>query len=408
MFIDYEEWEMDSFLNDSFFDIGFFSDLKRKSDKALQHKFSGKIKGNFLIVTKEAVLQQIVNEIPKFYDLTITDEKIVSNENEMVDYDICKHITGIHRSNLIFETTDKRKELESNADYQKDLIRKTINQIKLRRYGSVHFRQCPITKGESFLFFPVPYYLFVLCIRMLEILDTEKARQLPCFSIIATIINKGLAALSLLEDNFLDNVYPICRGVIELYVQLLILYNRPAAINVYNDFAKFDLEKSCVSQTYSEEFIDLYLKRINQSRKNKVEYLHFGWVDCISDYHKKVKSNPYSINGIVEYLRFIYNNEDDNFLINLKVLFNMCHGYTHGSIGFSRYPILHYYEISIMLYSTLCHTYLIICEALLQDTKINDIDIVSELNQAYALLEKQYSKKTTENFDYYYKNQFRI
>ena len=61
-----------------------------------------------------------------------------------------------------------------------------------------------------------------------------------------------------------------------------------------------------------------------------------------------------------------------------------------------------------MLYNTLCHTYLMVCETLQQDTKINDIDIVSELNQAYALLEQQYSRRTTENFEYYYQNQFRI
>lgn len=402
---------MDKFLDNSFFNMiadKAMNELKRQSDKALQHKFSGQIKGNFLIATKESVLQQISPEIAKYYDLTITDEKIVSNENEMVDYDICRHITGIHRSNLIFETTDKRKRLESDSDYQKELVRKAINQIKLRRYGSVYFRQHPIMHGEKFLFFPVPYYLFVLCVRMLEILSKEKARQIPFFSIITTIVNKGLAALSLLEDNFLDNAYPICRGIIELYFQFLLLDIKPKALSSYNKFAEFDLNKSCISQTYSDEFNDLFSNRINQRSKSKIDYLHFGWLDSISDYHEKVKSKPYFINGIVEYLQSIYNSENDLFLSNLKVLFNMCHGYTHGSIGHSRYPILHYFEISIMLYNTLCHTYLTICKALQQDTKINEIDIVFELNQAYALLEQQYIKRTTENFNYYYQNQFRI
>lgn len=403
---------MEDFLNNPLLDMQLakkaFDEFKRKSDKALQHKFSGQIKGNFLIATKENVAQQLATEIAKYYDLTLTDEKLVSNGNEAVDYDICRHITGIHRSNLIFETIDKRKKLEGSADYQKELVRKTINQVKLRGYGSTYFRQHPIMSGESFIFFPVPYCLFVLCIRMLEILNTEKAHQMSCFSIITTIVNKGLAALSLLEDNFLDNAYPICRGIIELYVQLLLLRNKPEAISLYDKFAKFDLEKSCISQTYSDEFNNLFLNRVNQISKNKVDFLHFGWVDCISDYHQKVRCTPYSINGIVTYLRSIYNQEDETFLNNLNVLFKMCHGYTHGSIGHSRYPILHYFEISMMLYGTLSHTYLMVCEALKQDTKINDIEIVSELNQAYALLEQQYSRRTTENFEYYYQNQFRI
>lgn len=244
---------------------------------------------------------------------------------------------------------------------------------------------------------------------MLEILNIEKAKQIWFFSIVATIVNKGLAALSLLEDNFLDNAYPICRGIIELYVQLLLLVNKPEAIKAYNEFAKFDLDKSCISQTYSDEFNSLFHNRLNQNSKSKIDYLHFGWVDCISDYHSIVKNTPYSVNGIVEYLRSIYSEkENGTFLSNLKVLFTMCHGYTHGSIGNSLYPLLHYFEISIMLYSTLSHTYLIICEELQQDIGINGIDVVSELNQAYALLEKQYGNRSTENFNYYYKNQFRI
>lgn len=399
---------MDSFLLDTQLTKKAFDELKRKSDKALQHKFSRRIKGNFLIATKESVMRQLGVEIVKYYDLTLTDEKLVSNGNEAVDYDICRHITGIHRSNLIFETIDKRKQMEGDAEYRKELVRSTINQVKLRSYGSAYFRLHPIMSGESFIFFPVPYYLFVLCIRMLEILNTEKAHQMSCFSIITTIVNKGLAALSLLEDNFLDNAYPICRGIIELYVQLLLLGNKPEAISLYDKFAKYDLEKSCVSQSYSDEFNDLFLNRVNQSHKNKVDYLHFGWVDCVSDYHQIVKYRPYSINGIVTYLRSIYNQEDETFLNNLNELFKMCHGYTHGNIGHSRYPILHYFEISMMLYGTLSHTYLIVCEALKQDTKINDIDIVSELNQAYGILAQQYNKTTTENFEYYYQNQFRI
>ena len=403
---------MDNFYNNSIFGMEsakVFEDFKRKSDKALQHKFAGQIKGNFLIAIKEVILNQMGSEIANYYDLTMTDEKLVSNGNEMVDYDICRHIVGIHRSKLIFEAIDKRKLLEGSSAYQKELVREVINQIKLRRYGSVNFRQHPIMSGESFIFFPVPYYLFVLCVRMLGILNTEKARQLPCFSIITTIVNKGLAALSLLEDNFLDNAYPICRGVIELYVQFLLLENKPEAINSYNEFAKFDLDKSCISQVYSEKFNALYAERMNQGSKSKVDYLHFGWVDSISDYHSIVKTTPYSINGIVEYLESIYSQEGNiKFLSNLKVLYKMCHGYTHGSIGYSRYPLLHYFEIAMMLCGTLSHTYLMVCEALQQKEAINDINVVSELNKAYGILEQQYNKRTTENFEYYYKNQFRI
>lgn len=74
---------MDDFLNNPLLDMQLakkaFDEFKRKSDKALQHKFSGQIKGNFLIATKENVAQQLATEIAKYYDLTLTDEKLVSN-----------------------------------------------------------------------------------------------------------------------------------------------------------------------------------------------------------------------------------------------------------------------------------------------------------------------------------------
>lgn len=384
-------------------------EFKRQSDRSLQHKFGGQIKGNFLISIKDRIMRLLGMEIPNCYDLQITEEKLLDHSIEQVDYDICRHIVGIHRSNLIFETIEKRKQLESNSDYQEQLINKAIAQIKLRRYGSIHFRQHPIMRGESFIFFPVPYYLFVLSMRMIELLYSDKARnELPCYGSFSIIANKGLAALSLLEDNFLDNAYPICRGIIETYVKLVVLMNKPEAISRYNKFSKYELDKSCISQTYPTEFTNEYTARVNQGSKDKIDYLHYGWVDSIKDYHSIVRSKPYSINGLIEYLHFLYGEEGETFLNNLERLFKMCHGYTHGSIGFSRYPLLHYHEISMMLYGTISHTYKIMCESLKQSEMLNGIDIIKEVEDAYIKLEQQYDNRSTENFEYYYKNQFKI
>ncbi len=385
-----------------------FEELKHKNDKALQHKFSGQIKGNFLIAIKDIVSNTLLSEIAKYYDLRMTDEKIVSNNLESVDYDICRHIVGIHRSNLLFETIEKRKQLEGDSEYQEKLIQLVISQIKLRQYGSMHFRQHPIMRGDSFIFYPVPYRLFVLCIKMLELLNTEKARTISYYHLITTIVNKGLSALALLEDNFLDNAYPICRGVIELYVKLLLLANKPEAISQYNKFAKYELDKSCISQTYSDEFNSLYASRINQKHYDKIDFMHYGWVDSICDYHNVIKTKPYSINGIIQYLYSLYDDEGNLFLSNLERLFKMCHGYTHGNIGCAIYPILHYFEISMMLYGTLSHTYRMLCDILQQDEKINGIDVLAELDETYKQLEIQYENRTTENFKYYYNFQYKI
>ncbi len=384
-------------------------EMKRQNDKALQHKFSGQIKGNFLTSMKEQVARRLGNDVHKYFDLRMTHENMIDNSYESVDYDICRHLVGIHRSNLIFETTETRKKYESNGDYQDVLISKALEQIKLRRYGSIHLRQHPILRGESFIFFPVPYYLFVLCIRMLELLYSDKAKKdLACYSSFSAIVNKGLAALSLLEDNFLDNAYPLCRGVIEMYIKLLVMMNKPETITEYDNFLGYELEKSCISQTYCEEFNNKYSSRKHQGSKDKIDYLHYGWVDVLSDYHTVVKGKPYSINGLIDYLHSLYDEESELFLGNLERLFKMCHGYTHGNVGLSIYPLLHYFEISMMLYGTLSHTYEMLCETLEQDTQINGVNVLAELGEAYIKLEQQYANRTTENFEYYYKNQFKI
>ena len=63
--------------------------------------------------------------------------------------------------------------------------------------------------------------------------DTFYTNLLCCqkfeFGLYRTIANKGLAALTLLEGNFFDSAYPICRGITELYLKLLTLLHNPNA-----------------------------------------------------------------------------------------------------------------------------------------------------------------------------------
>lgn len=81
----------------------------------------------------------------------------------------------------------------------------------------------------------------------------------------------------------------------------------------------------------------------------------------------------------------------------------MCHGYTHGNIHASKYPLLHYFEISIMLYYVLLHTYKIICEQYNESSKIDNVDIVAKAERDFEQVSKQYSQRSTEKFEAYYK-----
>jgi len=93
-------------------------DFKKQTDTAMKHKFSAQIKGNFLIGIMNAVIQQFGGDLLKYYDFQMTEIKMVDGSYEHADYDICRHIVGIHRANLIFETTEKRKQFEESSTYQ--------------------------------------------------------------------------------------------------------------------------------------------------------------------------------------------------------------------------------------------------------------------------------------------------
>ena len=349
---------------------------------------------------KYKVLNLLGEDVYKLYDFNITNEKMVSTGLEMLEFDVCRHIVGLHRSNLIFKTEAERLEKERNSEYKSLLANEVLTNIKLRNYGSVFFRKQAILRGDEFLFFHTPYNLFVLCIRMKELMSSPKQRSDFDF-IIAAIANKGLAALTLLEDNFLDSAYPICRGITELYLKLLCLLNCPAAVDTYSKFTDYDMRKSCCGEKYPKEFENLYNNRSNVSCKNKIDYLHYGWLDKVNDYHLG-GMRPYSINGIISYLKTKCDEDQITTLESIEVLYKMCHSFTHGSVIISRYPLLHYFEISLMLYYTIFHTYRILCESLNVEEKINGIDIIKKTEKDIEQLQEQYYNRTTDNFELYY------
>lgn len=116
------------------------------------------------------------------------------------------------------------------------------------------------------------------------------------------ILFQALAALSLLRDGFVDSAYPICRIIIEEYINATIFKNCPAALAEYEKFSFYDLKHS-IGYDFDDEFLDKFDNRLNKVAKNRVWFLHFGWVDVIPKYHEVVKQNPYTFNGLKDFLR---------------------------------------------------------------------------------------------------------
>ncbi len=134
---------------------------------------------------------------------------------------------------------------------------------------------------------------------------------------------------------------------------------------------------------------------------NLIKYYDFGWLDYIDEYYKAVKKSPYSVYGIITFLKD--ENKENNFELEwLEKFYKSCHAYTHGSIQIARYPVLHYFEISIMLYFIIRKTFLLLCKEKKEETMIDGQDIISMIDRDFDILYNQYKIRSTERFDRYY------
>lgn len=139
------------------------------------------------------------------------------------------------------------------------------------------------------------------------------------------------------------------------------------------------------------------------SGKNKRLFLGwhekaYGWLDWVEGYHDIVKQTPYSMNGMIAYLKNSMPSKRRDELSKLEYFYKMCHGYTHGSVQGAIYPELHYFEISIMLYYAIRNTFIMLCRKHDEELTINGEDVVLMADRDIVELLEQYEKRSTENF----------
>lgn len=373
--------------------------LTEQSNGALQRVFATRISRWLLLDIKDRVMKELgLADLKKYYDFRWSDMRMITGIGEAPEYDICRMIVGIHRAHSIFLTDEEIRRNEKSRKYRQQLVYETIEKIKLRLYGSIYFRNTILFQGEEFLYYPLPYELFAMTARMSEILTN--APNANCVQLYYGVIYNVTSVLFLLGDNLPGTAYPLCRGAIEIYLRLLILINRPKVYSDYDSFRMLEIERSCNGK-YPKEFEMLFGNRVCKNAKTKADYLHFGWVDFVEEYHSIVRQSPYSVRGMFQFLGE-KEQEREKELEQLEGLYNWCHVYTHGSVQTAKYPILHYFEICIMLYYIARGTFLLLCGEEGVETTINGQNITSMAERDFFVLFEQYKKRSTENFERYY------
>jgi hypothetical protein len=375
----------------------------RARRKELKTAFSGRINGNFMLETCEKVIKTLIatGEISACFDWRPTEENAVTGDFDQVDYEVCRYVVGAHRSNMVFVGDADRAKAEASGEYQGKLFEQVLTNIRLRKSAGAFFRKKQIVLGDEFIFFNLPHDLFAISVNASFLLKDDSGDYGQFY---ASLFNKSLASLTLLEDSFLDCAYPICRSVIEVYLKLLVLKKRPIALKEYDAFLPFEVRKNLADMAWPKEFLGKFEKRRWKGRATKGDYLHFGWVDSIPDYFGSVaKSNPYSVYGLMEFLSSICGEKQGHLFKNLQTLYTFCNAYAHGNLLGCRYALNDYFQTVLILSSTIPTAYRMLCEDEKADTKINGIDIVAKTNLDTEEMAEQYKKRTTENFEAYYR-----
>lgn len=386
---------MNTFTNSQF--IQAVNEITKENNKSLKQLFKNKINGNFLIKIKNEVVRELGAELLQIFPITFSNTTTVTGLSETPEFDICRMIVGVHKHHSIFLTKEEIKANQDDRNYQKMIVSEVIEKVRLHHFSNVFSRKRQFVIGDEFLYFPVPYELFALCMRFNNLLLESDS---PILIYYVDIISNALSVLTLLENNLLSNAYPLCRSMIEQYVKMLILQKHPECIVAYSKFCSYEIDQSCCSQKFPEEFLHLYNNRVLPAVKNKIDYLHYGWLDNISTYTEK--NNRYSLYGIIEYLKKNADEELLNTLEHLTVLYKGCHAYTHGSSMNIIYPLLHYFELSTMLCYVVKDVFLYLHKELEIEMFVEDILLLQNLERDFKLLNEQYRMCTTENFELYY------
>ena len=386
-----------STLNKEYLEL--FEKSKKELNKTLKSFFSGQITLNFMLDIMYSMLN-IYQDLGQYIQTTDDMKAVLSGRTQNPFYILCEHIIGVHRSKIIFLSDEERSNLENDKNYRSELMSDVYQEIKLRPSIDALIRNSQLIKGDRFLLFPVPYYIAVLESKFLQL--STNSNEMPF--VYTNIANKSLAVLSLLQDNFADCSYSTCRIIIEEYLRGTIFHNCEEAKEEYYKFRDYELKQS-IGYPLEQEFLDKFDHRLNSKSGNKIEYLHYGWVDVIPNYHNIVKQRPYTFGGIKNFMvqKFSDDANKDYFEL-LEYYHKMCNGYTHGSIGNSKYPILHYFEICTILVNTTVNAYYALCQELGEKTSIDGVDIIAEINKHYKILMDAQLKKSTDNFENYYKS----
>lgn len=363
--------------------------------RGLKEEFGNRIRGTFLIAVLDKAnnREEITGLIQFFYKKYCGNVFMLSAIVDRLEHLICRVIIGAHHANTIFLTQEECSHKEKNLEYKESLVNQVVNMVSVPYHLQDFLRNHSfIVNCDGYGYYPAPYYLNVLCLKICELFANKKKLDYKT-RLYAALTNNAIAALMLLDSGILDSAYMPCRRVIEMYAKIALLEKQPHLIESYKIFEQYAIDRMCY-QKYGEKLNCCYKQK--KGKGTKPEYMHYGFVDTIEDYHDVVKMQPYTLNGIITYLLKDSSGGLKKSYRQLAIYYKVCNEYSHGNSIKSPYFILHYFELMMILGEIIPRVYEMYCNENQVPLVFAKTDILKCFEQEYALLKEQYDKKSTE------------
>lgn len=374
--------------------------INKANMKALRNIFKDEIKETFLIKIYNKIRKEhtdIIDYYANAFNLNV--EGLLQGADDRIDYDLCCHIVGIHKSNILFLSEEEKGRLQKSSDYCKKLCNQVYEHIKLRGFGSSFFRNKALVKGDRFLYFTMGYDMFVTSTYMLSVLNENKYNNDKYYGFYSAIISETISILTLVENGLLIQSFPQCRNLIELYFKYETIYEFPNALDEYDKFCQYEINYAAFSK-FDDDFQIKYQNLKGHENINIIDYLHYGWIDSVFEFNYLGKDKRYSIVGLYNYL--IWKNKNNTFLSVLKDAHNKCHMFSHGNTISKAYPLQSYFELIQILYIILRAVLIDICNMKRSDAIINDINIRIKIENDMKEFSAKAKLLTLENVEKYY------
>lgn len=287
-------------------------------------EYFGKSKDtNFMLKVKEKIM--------KLPQTNIILSQVFSGDNllhhmmfgfQNHDFEIAKNIYMIHKENTELLSDMEKEELRNDSKYIDLIIKSTLVQLNIRKYGTVSQRREFYQSFKPSIYSTVSLLTYTLNLFNVYTKKINMKNNDFFITMISKILNKCYACISLIEINLHEEAYAMLRVVAELYLIFNVLIDKNEDIvSTYSKHVEWSFEYNRTGDFPPE---------LN-GKTNKMDYLNFGWLDSIFEYGY-INRKKYKLSDVADLIDLKkVNGKKITFGSDIYKIYKLCNPLSHAS-----------------------------------------------------------------------------